>query len=279
MITNFTIARKTIFSLLCFLVLGFSANAKDTIPPIINLNTPDTVRVQIGDIYAPVDPTITDNQSDSSSIKVYLSRGFNGTVITIIRGWYTETYTATDSNGNQSSKTRYIIVDDFIDPVITLNTADTVYHKIRTPYNSVPATVTDNYYAQGQVSLVKLSSDVNPNMAGTYHEIFEAVDGSLNTAHKTRVVIVGDFNSSVNRLYTSVLNIFPNPAASVLNLQIPTGTAGNVHIMSMDGKIVLDLHNVNATSVIDISSIQNGVYMIQFTNGEQLSTARLLISH
>jgi hypothetical protein len=279
MITNFTIARKTIFSLLCFLVAGFSASAKDTIPPVIELNTPDTVRADIGRTYVAVDPTITDNQSNSSSIKVKISYGFNGVVNSSIRGWYTETYSAIDTDGNESSKTRYIIVDDFIIPLIMLNTPDTVYHKIRTPYNSVEPTVIDNYYTPGEISLVKIFNDVNPNIAGIYREVFEAVDGSGNTMQKTRVVVVEDFNSSVNRLYTSALNIFPNPAALVLNLQIPAGTAGNLRIMSIDGKIVLDLHNVNAASVIDISSVQNGVYMVQVTDGEYISTARLLISH
>jgi hypothetical protein len=86
-------------------------------------------------------------------------------------------------------------VDDFIPPVISLNTFDIVEHEVRTPYNSIAATVTDNYYGSGQVSIIRKSSNVNYNVLGTYTEVFEAIDGSGNVSTKTRTVKVVDTKS------------------------------------------------------------------------------------
>ena len=78
------------------------------------------------------------------------------------RRTYPVTYTAHDQSNNQAAAvTRNYRVDDFIAPVISLNTFDVVNHKVRTPYNSIAPSVTDNYYGPGQVSLVKIFDNVN----------------------------------------------------------------------------------------------------------------------
>ncbi len=115
-------------------------------------------------------------------------------VNTLVRATYSVTYEAIDGSGNISNPAtiRHYRVDDFIPPVISLNTFDIVEHEVRTPYNSIAATVTDNYYGSGQVSIIRKSSNVNYNVLGTYTEVFEAVDGSGNISTKTRTVKVVD---------------------------------------------------------------------------------------
>ena len=56
----------------------------------------------------------------------------------------------------------------------------------------VKVTVSDNYYGPGNVSVTKISSNVNQNILGTYTEVYKAVDGSNNVAFKTRTVVVVD---------------------------------------------------------------------------------------
>lgn len=106
---------------------------------------------------------------------------------------YTVKYLAHDADGNYTD-TMYVHykVDDYIDPMINLNTDDVVYHEVRTAYNSIPVTVTDNYYGPDQTVVRKISSNVDEFKIGIYYEIFEAVDGSGNISKKTRTVIVRD---------------------------------------------------------------------------------------
>ncbi|MBL7837296.1 MAG: DUF5011 domain-containing protein [Bacteroidetes bacterium] len=147
-------------------------------------------RIQIGSVW--LDQTSVEDAYDLDPV-LTKEWGFNGQVNTLIRRTYPVVYYAIDQSGNQADTVmRNYRVDDFIPPVISLNTFDIVEHEVRTPYNSTPATVSDNYYGAGQVSLVMLSSNVNPNVLGTYQEVFQAVDGSGNISTKTRTVKVVD---------------------------------------------------------------------------------------
>src|SRR5574343_400714 len=161
---------------------------EDTKKPTI-LALGDT-SVQIGSVW--LDQTSVEDRYDNNPV-LTKEWGFNGPVNTLVRRTYPVTYYAVDQSGNQADpKVRNYRVDDFIPPVISLNTFDIVEHEVRTPYNSVSASVTDNYYPAGQVSLVKTSSNVNPNVLGTYTEVYEAIDGSGNVSTKTRTVMVVD---------------------------------------------------------------------------------------
>jgi hypothetical protein len=275
---NFTKLPKMVLLSGTSLLMGFNATAKDTIPPVINLNTPDTVYIQIGGIYESKEPTVTDNQSDVASIKVYKTNGPEGTVTSFKRGWYSEIYEAIDSNGNSSSKTRHVLVDDLVKPEINLNTKETIYHPYRTPYTPVQPTVTDNYYPANQVSLTLVSSDVDPYVYGVYQDVYEAVDPSGNTARKTRTVIIGTGPTSVNDFSAQGLRFSPNPSNNSFELDIPSGNTLTLSVMSADGKLVLQ-KTLDASASIDTSIWPNGVYTLVMNDGKVSSASKLLIQH
>jgi len=161
---------------------------EDSKAPII-LPVGDT-SIQIGSVW--IDQTTVEDAYDLTP-SLTKEWGFNGPVNTLVRRTYPVTYNSVDQSGNNAIPViRSYRVDDFIPPVISLNTFDIVQHEVRTPYNSIAASVTDNYYPAGQVSLVKISSNVNPNVLGQYSEVFEAVDGSGNKTRKTRIINVVD---------------------------------------------------------------------------------------
>ncbi|WP_190277197.1 DUF7948 domain-containing protein [Taibaiella lutea] len=65
---------------------------------------------------------------------------------------------------------------------------------------------------------------------------------------------------NVEQLKNSI-QIYPNPANSILNILSPV--ALNINITGMDGRVFINKDNVKA---IDISNLSNGVYMIRFTD-------------
>ncbi len=157
------------------------------VPRIVALG--DT-SIQIGTIW--IDQTYAEDDYDLDPT-LTKDWGFNGPVNTLLRRTYPVTYNSVDQSGNNAKpEVVNYRVDDFIPPVIDLNTFDILLHDVRTPYVSVAASVTDNFYPAGQVSLVKISSNVDPNTLGKYTEVFEAVDGSGNKAKETRTVLVVD---------------------------------------------------------------------------------------
>jgi PKD repeat protein len=160
---------------------------EDTKAPVINAN--GERNIQINSLW--IDQTFVEDDYDNDPMltKTWFPEPLNSQ----LKGTYTATYTAKDQEGNMSAP---IVVDyrvdDFIAPVINLNTFDVVEHDVTTPYVSVTASVSDNYYGSGQVSVSRISSNVNPYLLGTYTEVFKAVDGSGNVATKTRTVKVVD---------------------------------------------------------------------------------------
>lgn len=162
----------------------------DNVKPVIHEDI-DTA-IQIGSTW--FDLTYVTDEYDNFPV-LTKEWGFNGQVNTLSKSSYPVTYRAYDSSGNQADiKVRTYRVDDFIPPVIALGTFDVVEHDVRTVYNSVMPTVTDNYYdvAKNEVSLRKIYDDVDYTTLGTYKQIYEAIDGSGNVSQKTRTVKVID---------------------------------------------------------------------------------------
>ncbi len=161
---------------------------KDRVAPVIY--APNDTNIQLGSIW--IDPTEVHDDYDRFPVmnKIW---SMNQPVNTFDKTIYSVMYTAYDSSGNIADTVyRNYRVDDFIPPVINLNTTDIVYHEVRTQYASAPVSVTDNYYGPDKTVVVLISSDVNEDVLGTYHEIYKATDGSDNSILKQRTVIVVD---------------------------------------------------------------------------------------
>ena len=162
---------------------------EDTIDPVITLADGDTVgspivTVQRGTTYT--DPgyslnetaTVTDNRSSNLNMS--------------IAGDYWITYTATDPSGNTGKVDRKVIVEDTIDPVITLADGDTIGSPIVTVQRGT--TYTDPGYSVNETATVtnNRSSNLNTSIAGDYWITYTATDPYGNSGTADRKVIVED---------------------------------------------------------------------------------------
>lgn len=158
-------------------------NIVDTIPPVITLNGPSSISVEINTSYIDAGASATDNSK--TTINVITS----GIVdITKVMG-YTLTYTAIDSSGNTSTATRMVYVIDTIPPVITLNGASLITVEINSSFTDPWVNVTDNSKATINASV---SSDFDISKVGVYTLTYTAIDPSGNTSTAIRTVEVVD---------------------------------------------------------------------------------------
>lgn len=74
----------------------------------------------------------------------------------------------------------------------------------------------------------------------------------------------------------SQFKVYPNPSARVLTVSHPTiATVSKLTIMSIDGKVVMEIENFKVGSTIDVSNLSVGEYVIKFS-GEDSSTFRII---
>lgn len=157
------------------------------------LIAPLDTNVQIGTPW--IDPVSAWDAYDAFPKKEHY--WYNNRALNILqRGNYMVTYYAVDSSGNRSAPLNLtFIVDDFIPPVIQLNTAEKIYHEVNKPYLSIPASVTDNFYSSSDITFYKTFDNVNFQKPGIYTEVFFAMDASGNQTYKTRYVEVKDMTA------------------------------------------------------------------------------------
>lgn len=85
--------------------------------------------------------------------------------------------------------------------------------------------------------------------------------GTRSASRSVTVLTPADCNGHTKVNNVSVaesIRIFPNPAISVLNIESPVSV--NIAIVSVDGKILIEQAGA---SVIDISSLANGIYLLK----------------
>ena len=179
---------------------------QDTIGPNLNLlgKTEDTILV----FTSYIDP----GHAASSVCIPFTYVIVTGKVDTSKVGNYILTYTAYDSAGNFSVKTRLVHVIENIRPVITLLGMDTLYNPVFTPYTEPGVIVTDNYYSNIPYHI---TGTVNVSVLGDYVLTYNAIDSSGNAAiPKVRVVRVIDITPPVIVTYlyndgdTIILDVF-----------------------------------------------------------------------
>jgi len=61
------------------------------------------------------------------------------------------------------------------------------------------------------------------------------------------------------------VSIFPNPANSILNIDIPSEDSFEFEIIDLFGKTILTIRNQNK---IDVSNLEKGIYIIKIIQGE-----------
>ena len=117
------------------------------------------------------------------------------------------------------------------------------------------------------------SSDTFANVDPTY--VFNVGKASVGALQHFAVAttVLGTQETSANLLES--LKIYPNPAKNILNIELPNHVKNfNVEITDMSGKLVLKSEKENK---INVSSLQNGVYLCSIKTANESVTRKIVI--
>jgi chitodextrinase len=158
----------------------------DTEAPVISLNGPSTIDLNVGETYTEQGATATDAIDGDLTSSIVITGAVNSNAA----GTYVLTYSVSDLAGNAASTTRTVTVNaDTTAPVITLIGASSLTLDLGDPYTDQGATASDNVDGDLTSSIV-LTGAVNTNVAGTYVLTYSVSDASGNAASTTRTVTV-----------------------------------------------------------------------------------------
>ena len=219
-------------------------------------------------------PTATDNCAGAISgiSDVTLPLTTQGTTLV--------TWTYDDGNGNISTQTQNIIIDDNTPPSIScpgnqsldLNQGETSYviqgtefDPLSTDDNCNVASITNNINGQASLAGVELP-------VGMTTIEWTVTDEAGNETACSFDVMVNEYNG-IRELNESGISIYPNPSAGIFTI----ANAGKyaIRISDIAGKTVYqsDEHNSN----IQIRMQTSGVYFIRFTSEKRTFFAKILI--
>lgn len=256
----------------------------DFIAPEIDLNTSDTVVIEVHSIYNSKAVTVTDNYYSPSQVSLVSS----GSVNVNILGLYVETFTAADASGNITVAKRYVRVVDTRVPEIWGADLNPCVGQEMNPMEGI--NVLDNYYAPATLlPMIKIIfQNVNSQQAGSYNIIYRVTDPSNNvSASFTRRIL---YSYAPNCAGTGInapeldkkVSVFPNPTSGSLKVSYDITYAKEIGIKVTDavGRQVLDLGTVSNTFGnidINLDNNPNGIYLVKLTANGQTVTKRIVL--
>ncbi len=155
------------------------------------------------------------------------------------------------------------------DSTITLNlTINTVDNSITQVNDSLTANQTGASYQWLDCNngYSEIIGEINQLYIATINGDYAVVvtfNGCTDTSICANILI-----TSINKINSSTINIFPNPANNVINISLgEVNVAFNFTLTSIDGKVVYQEKNViDKTTAIDISNYSKGVYFLKVDN-------------
>ncbi|MCP3993782.1 MAG: DUF5011 domain-containing protein, partial [bacterium] len=162
----------------------------DTTAPIISLLGANPQIIEVGDVYAELGATATDNYDGDLTGSIIIN---SSAVNTAAVGSYSVTYDVTDSEGNVATQViRTVDVVDTTAPIITLLGANPQTIEAGNPYVELGATASDVGDGNLTGSIVIDATAVDTSVVGSYIVVYDVSDSSGNPATAFRTVDVVD---------------------------------------------------------------------------------------
>lgn len=143
---------------------------------------------------------------------------------------------------------------------------------------SHPSALTYVAIPNGEFTEYNLTFDATNVQPGIYSIDMDMTDNGVpaQTVHKSiQIRVIYDANlSGLSPLKEEMIRVYPNPTSSILNLDGLEAT-DKIQLLDLQGKLVL-IGKQQAHS-LDISSLENGVYLLRITrDGKHIQTVKIL---
>ena len=100
-------------------------------------------------------------------------------------------------------------------------------------------------------------------------------DGTVKPGFKAVVTCEYEVISSSTNLEASLYNLYPNPSSNNVTINAPINSA--ILVTDMNGNVMIETQNSAESKTIDISQLQEGLYIVNISNNGQTFTQTLSV--
>ncbi|MDD2345266.1 MAG: T9SS type A sorting domain-containing protein, partial [Bacteroidales bacterium] len=109
------------------------------------------------------------------------------------------------------------------------------------------------------------------NTAHIYFDFNEAI--VTNTA--LNIVKIDAAINETNQDFN--LNVYPNPAKTLLNIRFEKFSSYNLTLFSIDGRIVMNEKSNSEHHVLNIASLDKGIYLLKVSDNNRSKIVKVVI--
>ena len=222
----------------------------DRTPPVITLNGESSIEIEVFSSYTELNATASDEYDGNVSVIT------SGTVNTNVVGTYTITYTATDSAGNSSSKTRTVNVVDTTGPAITVSSETSFEPSSTTGQINISANMTNN-----KKYVITLTNNTTQDLI--------TIEEAYGTLTKVSNINVVNSNNGTTTQINNGVDITLDPGSYTIN--IPAASFKDDYSNTNAEKIFNFTVNALTPSMSNLSSITNSVLSHNITLSDKIS--------
>jgi len=222
-------------------------------------------------------PTATDNCSGEVTVTndVTLPIATQGTTIV--------TWTYDDGNGNTSTQSQNIVIEDQTDPTIDCGDDIIINLLEGETFYTVLGGELDPVGANDNCGISTGYNDYNNDVSlegeelpiGVHNVLWTVVDGGGNTASCTKVITVNEYISiSENNIS---FNIYPNPTTGRFTISNQQSEIETITIIDATGK-TLEIYQINSTSYqFDLTNLSEGIYFIRIQTLGSVQVEKIIL--
>jgi len=235
---------------------SFTVTVNDVEVPMADLATLADIMSEC-EVTSLTDPTATDNCSSTVMVT-------NDAVLPITSD-VTVTWTYDDGNGNTTTQTQNVVIQA-INATVSVSTVTITANNsnVGVTYQWVDCDNSDAPIA-GEIGM-SFTATVTGNYA------VEVTEGNCTEMSACNLI---DF-TSISEISTELLNVYPNPATSVMNIE--TSKEGAVNFYDVSGKLIYTQNVVSGKNELNVTELATGAYTLRLTTASGTQTVRFVIS-
>ena len=172
---------------------------EDITPPVITLQGDICMNILVNSIYSEPGYVVSDNYADISDLSINIISD----LCTNIVGNYTINYTAIDSEENESTVIRTIIVSDTIAPTVELSGNNPMLLKLFDVFIDPGVIASDNFDSSNALTISISNEFIDTTVSGEHIIYYTVTDNAENVTDISRLVYVLE-PPSIDLSYTFV---------------------------------------------------------------------------